>query len=89
MWELVVEWYGQLTTQAIFLSVIIVLLLAAVLSDPRAVKRLFQILFTLIVVVFLAAAYVWTKQPVDQVETTDAPVIEEEAPVTTETDDTQ
>jgi|GEM_PF-3331186 len=89
MWELVVEWYGQLTTQAVFLSVIIILLLAAVLSDPRAVKRLFQILFTLILVVFLAAAYIWTKQPAEKVETVDVPAVEEEAADEVEPDEDQ
>lgn len=79
MWEIVVEWYDQLSTQAVFLSVIVILLLSAVLSDRRAVKRLFQILFTGIVIVFLAAAYFWTKQPIEQLETAEPAVMEQEA----------
>lgn len=68
MWEFVVGWYEALSIEIIFLIVITVLLASAVLSDPRAVKRLAQIVFILIVGVFLFAAYHWTRQPVVELD---------------------
>mgnify|MGYP005664328111 CR=1 FL=1 len=57
MWDIVRGWIEQTSTLSFLLLAIIILLLAAVLSDPRAIKRLAQIVFTLFIVGFLASAY--------------------------------
>ncbi|MGD8325469.1 MAG: hypothetical protein PVF65_01000 [Sphingomonadales bacterium] len=87
MWEFVVGWYEALTPEIIFLIVITILLASAVLSDPRAVKRLAQIVFVLIVGVFLLAAYHWTRQPVVELDAQQSAT--PDAPKDTETPENQ
>lgn len=73
MWDIVRGWVDQTNTLSFLLIAIIILLLAAVLSDPRAIKRLVQIVFTLVVMVFLASAYFYVQKPIEPIKSQPAP----------------
>ena len=75
MWDIVRGWIEQTSTLSFLLLAIIILLLAAVLSDPRAIKRLAQIVFTLFIVGFLASAYLYMQKPIEPIKP--EPVLEE------------